>query len=176
MARPALPPSVERHRAAAAGGTGFGLVVVSDTRTEADDQTTPLVRQLVAAAGHRVVATTIVPNRDAEIAAALTFLLGLDGVQVVVFSGGTGLSPRDRTVDAVAPRFERAIPGFGELFRSLSFPEIGAAALLSRACAGVVAGQAVFLLPGSPDGVRLGLERLILPEIGHLVAHLERRV
>jgi molybdenum cofactor biosynthesis protein B len=152
------------------------LVVVSDTRTAADDETTPLVRALVEAAGHALVATEIVPNRDAAIEEALERAVALAEVRCVVFSGGTGLSPRDRTVDAIEPRFERPIPGFGELFRSLSYPEIAAAALLSRACAGVVSGRAVFLLPGSPDGVRLGLERLVLPEIAHLVAHVERRV
>ena len=173
------PPSVERHRAAAGerpGPLNVALVVVSDTRTEADDETTPLVRSLVEAAGHGLARGRIVPNRDADIAAALEEAVARADVQAVVFSGGTGLSPRDRTVDTVEPRFERTIPGFGELFRSLSYAEIAAAALLSRASAGVIGGKPIFLLPGSPHGVRLALERLILPELGHLVAHVERRV
>jgi molybdenum cofactor biosynthesis protein B len=170
------PESVARHRGAAVAALSFGLVVTSDSRTVENDATTPMVRALIEGAGHRLDVARLVANRDDAIGRALDELVGAADVRVALVSGGTGFGPRDRSVDVVTPRFERPIPGFGELFRSLSFAEIGAAALLSRASAGIVGGKPVFLLPGSPDGVRLALERLVLPEIGHLVAHLERRV
>jgi molybdenum cofactor biosynthesis protein B len=158
----------------AIGSLDFGLLTVSDTRGSADDVSGAVMRELVAAAGHRVRETAIVPDdpttvRDRVVAWALD-----PSCDVVVSSGGTGLSARDHTVEAVGAVFETRIDGFGELFRLLSFEEIGSAAMLSRAAAGVVGGTPVFLLPGSPKAVTLALTRLILPEIAHIVSELRR--
>lgn len=167
--------SAEQHREYAPATLGFALLTVSDTRTASDDTGGALLRQLAEAAGHRVVAARRVRD-DAELLreAALS-LLGVAGVDLLVTTGGTGFSPRDVTVAAMAPLFDRPIEGFGELFRMLSFAEVGAAAMLSRASAGVRGEQAVFLLPGSPKAVRLAMERLILPEAGHLLGQVRRR-
>lgn len=167
--------SLEQHRAAGtAESYGFAIVSVSDSRTPEDDRNTPLARQLVEAAGHRVMIARLIPNAVSAVQEELQDLLGSDGVDAVVLCGGTGFSPRDLTVDAVRPFLEREVEGFGELFRALSFAEIGAAAMLSRAFAGVARQRAVFCLPGSPKAVRLAVERLILPELGHLLGQLRR--
>ena len=108
------------------------------------------------------------------IAAAVDRALAAAGCDVVLVSGGTGVAPRDVTLEAVAPLFDKELPGFGELFRSLSFAEIGAAAMLSRAAAGVARGRAIFLLPGSPAALDLALGRLILPEAAHLLSQARR--
>jgi len=128
----------------------------------------------VTAAGHRVVGTDLVADDVAAIRTAVWRLLAEPGLDVVVLTGGTGFSPRDLTVEAVAPLFDRAVEGFGELFRMLSYQQVGAAAMLSRAAAGLVRDRAVFLLPGSPKAVALALEALILPEAAHLLAQARR--
>ena len=158
----------------AIGGLAFGLLTVSDTRKPTDDVSGGVMRELVGAAGHRVHQTALVPDappavRDQVMAWALD-----RACDVVVSSGGTGLSARDHTVEAVASLFDVRIDGFGELFRLLSFEEIGSAAMLSRAAAGVIRGTPVFLLPGSPKAVSLAMTRLVLPEIGHIVGELRR--
>ncbi len=155
-------------------GLAFGLLTVSDTRGSGDDVSGRVMRELVSASGHRVHHTAIVPDdptavRDQVAAWALD-----PSCDVVVTSGGTGLSARDRTVEAVAALFDIRIDGFGELFRLLSFEEIGSAAMLSRAAAGVVRGTPIFLLPGSPKAVTLAMTRLVLPEIAHVVGELRR--
>jgi molybdenum cofactor biosynthesis protein B len=116
-----------------------------------------------------------VKDDAAAIGAALDAALASGACSAVLLTGGTGVAPRDVTPEAVGPRLERALPGFGELFRSLSFAEIGAAAMASRALAGVARGKPVFALPGSRAAIRLALERLILPELGHLVAEAGKR-
>jgi molybdenum cofactor biosynthesis protein B len=166
--------SAEQHRGYAPRTLGFAFLTVSDTRTEADDTGGALLRELAEAAGHRTVAALRVRDDPEEIRAACRSLLAEPGVDLLVATGGTGFSPRDVTVEALAPTFERPVEGFGELFRMLSFQEVGAAAMLSRASAGVIGGQAVFLLPGSPKAVRLAMERLILPEAAHLLGQVRR--
>jgi molybdenum cofactor biosynthesis protein B len=147
-----------------------GVITVSDTRTFATDTGGACAAELLAGAGHPVPLREIVKDDAAAIAAALRAALARDDVRAVVLTGGTGISPRDVTPEAVIPLLERVLPGFGELFRALSYPEIGSAALLSRALAGVASGKLVFVLPGSRAGVRLALEKLVLPELGHLAA------
>jgi molybdopterin adenylyltransferase len=164
----------EHHRDALPPGLGFAVVTVSDRRRAEDDESGPAIRDLAAGAGHRIAATRLVPNEAHAIQETLGELLDSDGVDVVVLTGGTGLSPRDLTVEAVRPLLERRIEGFGELFRALSFQSVGPAAMLSRATAGLAHGCAVFVLPGSPQAVTLAMERLILPEIGHLLAQARR--
>ena len=153
---------------------GYALITASDSRTPEDDESGRARAERVEAAGHRVVERLIVRDEAAPLRSAVQALLADPSVDVVVVSGGTGVSPRDVTVEAVAPLFDRALPGFGEIFRTLSYEEIGAAAMLSRATAGVAEGRAVFLLPGSPKAVALALDQLILPEAAHLVAQARR--
>ncbi len=160
--------------ARAIGGLAFGLLTVSDTRGTGDDVSGGVLRELVLASGHRVQGTAIVPDDPAAVRGQILQWTLDPACDVIVSTGGTGLSARDRTVEAVATLFDVRIDGFGELFRLLSFEEIGSAAMLSRAQAGVVRGKPVFLLPGSPAAVRLALTRLVLPEIAHVVDELRR--
>jgi len=153
---------------------GFALLTVSDTRSEKTDKGGELLRSLVERSRHRVVFQGLAPDEGVRIRGAVETALAQPAVDVVLVTGGTGLSPRDVTIEAVTPLFDREIPGFGELFRMLSFAEIGAAAMLSRATAGLVSGRAVFLLPGSPAALELALSRLVLPEIAHLLAQARR--
>jgi len=148
---------------------------VSDTRTLADDSGGGLVCELLGAAGHRVALREIVKDDAAAIRAALERGLASPECAVVVLTGGTGVAKRDVTPEAVAELLERPLPGFGELFRQLSFAEIGAAAMLSRALGGMAQGKPVFALPGSRAAIQLALERLILPELGHLVGEARKR-
>jgi molybdenum cofactor biosynthesis protein B len=153
---------------------GCAVITVSDTRTSADDTGGALLCSLLEGAGHRVTNRTLVKDDAAAIGAALDAALTSPDCAAVLLTGGTGIAPRDVTPEAVAPRLERSLPGFGELFRQLSFAEIGAAALVSRALAGIARGKPVFALPGSRAAIRLALERLILPELGHLVGEAQK--
>jgi molybdenum cofactor biosynthesis protein B len=130
-------------------------------------------RQALEAAGHPVVGQEVVPDEPAAIRAALQRAVE-GGARAVILTGGTGITRRDQTVEAVRPLLDKEVPGFGELFRMLSFQEIGSAAWLSRALAGTFREALVFVLPGSPNAVRLALDRLILPELGHAVRELSR--
>jgi molybdopterin adenylyltransferase len=164
---------VEQHRRAAPTVLGFALITVSDTRAAEDDVSGRTLAEMASAAGHRVESALLVPDDVAAIRAAVRQSLR-EGVDVVVLTGGTGFSPRDVTLDAVGPLLERPIEGFGELFRMLSFQQVGSAAMLSRAAAGLAGLRAVFLLPGSPKAVSLAMEKLILPEVGHLLGQARR--
>jgi molybdenum cofactor biosynthesis protein B len=164
------PEGLAAHRRAASAAVPTWIVTVSDTRTADTDIGGALVAALLTDAGHPVVSREIVRDEAPAIAAALRAALERADVRAVILTGGTGVAPRDVTPDAVEPLLERVVPGFGELFRMLSFQEIGSAALLSRALAGIAKGRVVFVLPGSRGAVRLGLERLVLPELGHLAA------
>jgi molybdenum cofactor biosynthesis protein B len=163
-------PGLHAHRAAAAASVATWIVTVSDTRSLETDAGGALVAELLAGSGHPVVSRKIVRDEREAIAGAVRTALARDDVRAVILTGGTGVAPRDVTPDAVEPLLERAVPGFGELFRMLSFEEIGSAALLSRALAGLARGRVVFALPGSRGAVRLAMTRLVLPEIGHLAA------
>ncbi|MGH9361376.1 MAG: MogA/MoaB family molybdenum cofactor biosynthesis protein, partial [Thermoanaerobaculia bacterium] len=164
----------EEHRAYAPRVLGFAAVTVSDSRTAETDGGGRAIREAAERAGHRVVETRIVRDEVEAIRGAVRDLLALPEVDVVVLTGGTGVAPRDVTLEAVAPLLERPLEGFGELFRMLSYEQVGAAAMLSRAAAGIVAGKAVFALPGSPKAVTLAMEKLILPEAGHLISQARR--
>ena len=147
---------------------------MSDSRTERTDKGADCSATLVEARGIASRARLSCATRSATIRAAVEAALAAAGVDVVLVTGGTGVAPRDVTIEAVAPLFEKEIPGFGELFRMLSFAEIGAAAMLSRATAGVASGRAIFLLPGSPAALELAMTRLILPEASHLLSQVRR--
>lgn len=148
----------------------IAVLTVSDTRTPEDDTSGGRIRDLAAAAGHTIVDYRIVPDEPAQI--RWSAHAALPRVDALIVNGGTGIAPRDVTYEVVAGLLDKEIPGFGELFRSLSFVEIGPAAMLSRALAGVAGDRLVFALPGSTKAVTLAMEKLILPQLGHMVGLL----
>jgi molybdenum cofactor biosynthesis protein B len=168
MPEPSPAHRAHHHRQAAPEKVATAVVTVSDTRTLETDTGGALVEEMLCAAGHLVSERRIVPDEPEAIRAELQELLEGGDCRAVVFTGGTGVAPRDVTPDTIEPVLERVIPGFGELFRLLSYQDIGSAALLSRALAGLVEGRVVFVIPGSRGAVRLAMEKLILPELGHL--------
>jgi molybdenum cofactor biosynthesis protein B len=150
------------------------VVTVSDTRSPETDKSGQLIQQLLLGANHVVGAYTIIKDEPAQIQGQIE-LLGKDAnLDVVLFNGGTGIAPRDTTYDAIEKLLEKTLPGFGELFRFLSYQEIGSRAIASRAVAGVYQNKLIFSLPGSSNAVRLGMEKLILPELTHLVNQMRQ--
>ncbi len=165
-----MSESAERHRDAARGRTaGCAVLTVSDSRGPDNDAGGDLVVERLAAAGHRVLARDWVRDEAVEIGRVLGEWLARSDVEVVLTTGGTGISRRDTTVEIVERFLDKRLDGFGELFRALSYEEIGAAAMLSRAVAGLARGVFVFTLPGSTAAVALALDKLILPELPHLL-------
>jgi molybdenum cofactor biosynthesis protein B len=149
------------------------VITCSDSRSSAQDESGDAIAQALEAAGHTLAGRSWVKDDPAEIRVALE--KGVEnGARAVILTGGTGLSRRDVTADTVEALFERHLPGFGELFRMLSFQEIGSAAMLSRATAGTWRGAVVFAVPGSPAGARLATSRLIAPELSHLLREISR--
>lgn len=164
---------LHRQQAVGQGSVPLAIVTVSDTRTPETDASGKLIRQLVEAAGHQIVDYRIVKDEPDQVAQALDdFAAG--AARLIIFNGGTGISQRDRTYDVISKKLEKTLSGFGELFRMLSYEEVGAAAMLSRATAGVYHNRVIFSTPGSPNAVRLAVEKLILPEIQHLAWELIR--
>ena len=149
------------------------VVTVSDTRDEQSDRSGAYIRETLAAAGHEVTAYRIVPD-DAEAISSVLDEFATE-CEVVLTSGGTGISRRDTTIEVVSRRLDKELPGFGELFRMLSYREIGAGAMLSRAVAGLAGETLIFALPGSTNAVKLAVEELVLPEIKHLVWEVVRQ-
>lgn len=151
------------------------LLVTSDVRRTETDETGNTAIRLLEDAGHSVAAYMIVRNDAAQILEAFRSFLDDERVQVVITSGGTGIGAADKTIDAVSGLLDKRIDGFGELFRRLSYEEVGEAAIISRATAGVAGGKLVFCLPGSRNAMELGLRRIILPSLGHMLWELGRR-
>jgi molybdenum cofactor biosynthesis protein B len=149
-------------------------LTVSDTRTPQSDRSGAEARRLLEDAGHGIAAYGLLPDEPARVREQVEAWLRSDEIDAVVVNGGTGVSSRDRTYEALASRIEQPLPGFGELFRMLSFAEVGAAAMLSRAAGGVASGKPLFLVPGSPAAVTLAVTRLIAPALGHLLGELRR--
>jgi molybdenum cofactor biosynthesis protein B len=166
--------TVAAHKAYVPERVGCRVLTFSDRRRPDEDASGALIADKLEAAGHRVLARELVSEDPALIREAFRRALAGEGVQAIVSTGGTGLSARDGTVEVLAPLLEKRIDGFGELFRQLSFAEIGPAAMLSRALAGTVRGIVVAALPGSPHAVGLAMDRLLLPELGHLVSQARR--
>ena len=162
------------HRKSAPRAVATWITTVSDTRTPETDAGGDLVAELLAAGGHPVTGREIVRDEPEAIVSAVTRATARPDTEAVIVTGGTGVAPRDVTPDSVEPLLARVVPGFGELFRMLSYEEIGSAALLSRALAGLRDGRLVAVIPGSRGAVRLAMERLILPEIGHLVGEAQK--
>jgi molybdopterin adenylyltransferase len=166
--------SVAEHRASSPEHVACFVLTVSDTRTLGSDTSGQTIASLLVAAGHTVTGRKAVPDEPREVADTIRAEIGKGEARVIITTGGTGISRRDSTYEAVTALFDKRLDGFGELFRMLSFQEIGSAAMLSRATAGVSAGCAIFMLPGSPAAVKLAMEKLILPEVGHVVRELSR--
>jgi molybdopterin adenylyltransferase len=168
--------SVAEHKALSPSARDLrvALLTASDSRTPGDDEGGRLLRQLCVEAGFTVVDEALLREEPAILRAHVGALAASRTIDAIIVTGGTGIAPRDRTPEAVGGLFERRLEGFGELFRALSFAEIGPAAMLSRADAGVVGGALVFLVPGAPAAVRLAMERLIAPELAHAVGQLRR--
>jgi len=164
--------SVQEHKEKAAQVVDCFVVTVSDTRDEASDQSGQLIKAMLAEKGHRLGGYRMVKDEPAEIEALLQEILARPDLQAVVLNGGTGISPRDGTYEVVARLLEKRLDGFGELFRFLSYQDIGSAAIMSRAVAGTARGKILISLPGSRGAVELAMRRLILPELGHIVSQL----
>ncbi len=166
--------SWQEHQAYAVSSVTCAVITVSDTRTEATDTSGSTIRDLLSEHGHQVCHRTVVPDEPARIREEIMRLGGRPDCQAILLTGGTGIAPRDCTTDTVAALLDRRLEGFGELFRLLSFEEIGPAAMLSGALGGVRGGQLVFCMPGSTAAVRLAMTRLILPVLPHMAAELRR--
>jgi molybdenum cofactor biosynthesis protein B len=156
----------EHHHHGTDAHLRIGVFTASDTRTAATDESGSLIKEMLEHAGHKVVHYEVVPDSAEGIRrAAENILPTVDGL---IFTGGTGIAPRDSTIEALSPILTKELEGFGELFRMLSYQEIGSAAMMSRALAGVSHGKIVVALPGSPAACRLAMEKLLLPELGHI--------
>ena len=162
------------HKAAAPSRVGCYVITVSDTRTEDTDTGGRAIIDLLSAAGHQIVGRAIVKDDPELLRDCIGRQLANPAVQAIITTGGTGITSRDCTYEAVNALLWKKIDGFGEIFRALSYQDIGAAAMMSRAVAGTIAGRVVVALPGSEAAVRLALTKLLLPELGHLVREATR--
>jgi molybdenum cofactor biosynthesis protein B len=148
------------------------VITVSDTRNPETDKSGQLIQQLLISGNHSVTHYQIIKDEPAQIQAQIENLSKNFNLNVIIFNGGTGIAPRDTTYDAIANLLEKTLPGFGEIFRFLSYQEIGSRAIASRAVAGIYRNKLIFSLPGSSNAVSLGMEKLILPELVHLVKQM----
>ncbi len=169
-----MSESAEKHRESAPDKVRVAVLTISDTRTPETDTGGDTVEELLVGAGHEVVDRTIVRDDASRIRTALVNALARGDVDAVVTSGGTGISARDTTYEVVDRMVDKKLDGFGEIFRMLSYEEIGAAAIMSRAVAGAVGTKFVASLPGSRNAVRLAMEKLLVPEIAHVVFELRK--
>ena len=169
-----MSQSVHDHREAAPDYVRLAIVTISDTRTRENDTGGDTIQELMTEAGHEVVGREIVPDEVPEIQTTLTDLLERSDVDAVITTGGTGISARDTTYEVVDRMIDKKLDGFGEIFRVLSYEEVGAAAMLSRAVAGAVGNKFVACLPGSRNAVRLAVEKLLVPEMAHVVFELRK--
>jgi molybdenum cofactor biosynthesis protein B len=173
VSRPAAS-TPEEHKAQAPRVVGCFVLTVSDTKTPETDTSGAVIRDLLGAAGHPVVGSAVVRDEPAEVARVVREAAAHADVQAVILTGGTGITSRDSTYEAIEALLDKRLPGFGELFRMLSYQEVGAAAMLSRAQMGIHRRRIVVSLPGSPQACRLALEKLLIPELPHLVREVSR--
>ncbi len=166
--------SVADHKATSPTSAPCFVLTVSDTRTLETETSGSAIAELLEAAGHTVTDRQISKDEPAEVRRILEDEVRRMRARVLITTGGTGVTSRDSTYEAVVGIFDKRLDGFGELFRMLSYQEIGSAAMMSRATAGIAGSCAIFLLPGSEAGVRLAMSKLILPELGHLLRELNR--
>ena len=166
--------SHQEHKTKGPVSVGCFVLTVSDTRTADTDSSGRAIREFLERAGHQVTGFAIVRDEPTLVTATVRQWLTDVDTRVIITTGGTGISARDDTFEAMDLLFEKRLHGFGELFRMLSFDEIGAAAMMSRATAGTVGAKAIFVLPGSEHAVRLAMSRLIVPELGHVAQQLQK--
>ena len=167
------------HKSKAPKTLSFGIFICSTSRskqieqgdTQVNDAGGDTAVELLKKAGQKVLFKKIISDDETMIQDAVMYALGVEHLDVAIFSGGTGITPTDNTIETVTPFFEKTLPGFGEFFRRISFDRVGSAAVLSRAVAGVAKGRVLFCIPGSPDAVKTAVEMLILPEASHIVKH-----
>lgn len=167
-------PSHKEHKEHAPQRVSCLVITCSDTRTIDTDTSGQLIRRLLSEHGHQVVGCHLIKDEPEEIRRLIEAAAADDAVQAIIINGGTGLSRRDSTFEAIDGMLEKRLDGFGELFRYLSYKEIGSSSMMSRATAGLVRGRIVFSTPGSESAVRLAMEQLILPELGHIVRELTK--
>jgi molybdenum cofactor biosynthesis protein B len=167
-------PSDAEHKSHAPKSVGCFVLTVSDTRTEDTDTSGRAIAAILTAAGHAIAGRAIVKDDVDQVRGTIERQLAHPDVQAIITTGGTGITSRDSTFEVVSTMLHKKLDGFGELFRMLSYEEIGAAAMMSRACAGLVAGRIVISLPGSEAAVRLAMDKLVIPELGHLVQQASR--
>lgn len=173
-----MSESTKRHKAQAPKKLNFGIFICSSSRYQllkkgklVEDVSGDLIESRLKDAGHTVLFRKIIPDDKAMIQEEVKRVLDSADLDAVIFCGGTGVAPSDVTIETVSPFLEKTLLGFGEIFRRLSYEQVGSAAVLSRAVAGVAKGKVFFCIPGSPDAVRISIERLILPEASHIVRH-----
>ncbi len=167
-------PTAHEHKQQAPQSIGCMVITCSDTRTPDTDTSGQLIRSLLEARGHTVVGYSLVKDEPAQIQLWIARGTSNEAVQAIIVNGGTGISRRDSTFEAVDAMLEKRLDGFGEIFRLLTYQEIGSPAIMSRATAGIINGRALFSIPGSENAVRLAMEKLILPELSHLVRELTK--
>jgi molybdenum cofactor biosynthesis protein B len=159
----------QEHKHNSPNSVSCAVLTLSDTRTERNDESGRIIRQKLSETGHRVILYYILKNESDSIQEKIYELLKEEELQVIITSGGTGISHRDITVETISPILEKKLDGFGELFRFLTYNEIGTGSIMSRAIAGMAGGKVILCLPGSPEAINLAMEKIILPELGHLV-------
>jgi molybdenum cofactor biosynthesis protein B len=171
----------ELHKQSSLTSAGIYVLTCSTSKfkelqqkQQPDDQSGDIIERLALNAGHRIAGRKLIADSRSMIRKALRTALAIRSVDALIVTGGTGLSQTDVTFETISPLLERQIPGFGEIFRRISYDEIGSPAMMSRAFAGTIKGKAIFCLPGSPNGVKTAMEKLILPELGHVIG-LSRR-
>ena len=162
------------HKATAPSTIGCWVLTISDTKTPETDTSGALIRKLLQEAGHQVVGSSIVRDEPKDVQRVIHEACASPTVQAVIATGGTGITSRDSTYEAIEALLDKRLPGFGELFRMLSYQEVGAAAMLSRAQLGIHARRIIVSLPGSPNACRLALEKLLIPELPHLIREISR--
>ena len=166
--------SQQEHKASAPSRVRCFVLTVSDTRTQATDKSGDAIAELLTAAGHEIVGRAIVKDEPADVAGVVSGQLASSQVQVIISTGGTGLTSRDSTYEAIEGLIEKRLDGFGELFRMLSYHDIGPASMLSRSVAGTARGKFIAALPGSEGAVRLAMTKLLVPELGHIAQQLAK--
>jgi len=164
--------TVHEHKEKAAKSLGIMVITVSDTRVETTDQSGQVIKEMLVGVGHRIVGYQIVKDEPNEIENLLRQTLGRKDLEVIILNGGTGIAPRDGTYEVVDRLMQKRLDGFGEIFRYLSYQDIGSAAIMSRACAGIAGDKVMISLPGSKGAVQLAMGQLVLPEMGHMVSQL----
>ena len=164
----------QQHKAEAPRAARCFVLTVSDTRTPQNDTSGLAIRDLLVTAGHHVAGWAIIKDDEAQVTRSVRERIADEQVQAIITTGGTGITSRDSTYEAVQALLDKRLDGFGELFRMLSFQDIGSAAMMSRAVAGSIGRKAVFVLPGSEKAVRLAMTRLVIPELGHVLQQLSK--